>query len=105
MATNLFANVRGQVFKTEHREGFAKESGAAYSMDIVTVLVVGGGLSEVVLPEPLPAEALHSLQGKQVDFLVEVYRSAKGFGTRLLRNDPQAAELAAKHAKPVTAAA
>jgi len=93
VATNLFANVRGQVFKTEHREGFAKESGAAYSMDIVTVLVVGGGLSEVVLPEPLPAEALQSLTGEKVDFLVEVYRNAKGFGTRLIVNDPLCASL------------
>jgi len=99
MATNLFANVRGQVFKTEHREGFAKDSGAAYSMDIVTVLVVGGGLSEVVLPEPLPTEALQSLQGQSVDFLIEVYRNAKGFGTRLMRNDVKCAELAGKHAQ------
>ena len=87
MATSAFANVIGKVFTTDHREGFAKETGAAYSMDIIQVLVPGGGLTELVLPsEPaLSREALASLEGKDVNFLVEIFRNKYGFGVNVKR--------------------
>lgn len=88
MATSAYANVKGSVFKTEHREGFAKKTGAAYSMDIVTVLVPDGGLTELVLPEAtLSGEALASLQGKQADFLCEFFRNEFGFGIKVIREN------------------
>lgn len=95
MATNAFANVRGKAFRAEHKQGIGKESNQPFSMDIVTVLVPGGGLTEVVLPEVLPADALQAIVGEEVDFLIEIFRNAKGFGTKVIENDPTVAAYAA----------
>lgn len=104
MATSAFANVKGSVFKTEHREGFAKKTGAAYSMDIVTVLVPDGGLTELVLPEDSnrSVEALASLQGKPSDFLCEFFRNEFGFGIKVIRENTGLLN-SARRAAPVAA--
>src|SRR4051812_30453939 len=101
MATNAYANVRGKVFRTDHREGIGRESNKPYTMDIVTVLVKDGGLTEVVLPKVLPADALEALHGEEVDFLVEIFRNQKGFGMNVVKNDP----LVESYSQQATAAA
>lgn len=87
MATSAYANVQGKVFKTDHREGFAKESGAAYSMDMVHVLVPNGGLTELTLPDSIGSEALAALVGRDVDVTVEIFRNKFGFGTKILKDN------------------
>lgn len=87
MAKNAFANVRGEVIRVDHKDGIGKESGKPYSMDIVTVFVERAGLTEVVLPSVLPADALQALIGETVDFTVEIFRNAHGFGLNVVQND------------------
>lgn len=87
MAASAFAKVIGKVFRTDHREGFAKGNGAAYSMDMIYVLVPDGGLTELTLPDTIGSEALAALSGKDVDLTVEVFPSKYGFGTKILKDN------------------
>jgi hypothetical protein len=103
MATSAFAKVQGKVFRTDHREGFAKKTGQAYSMDMVHVLVPNGGLTELTLPDAIGSEALAALEGKDVDVTVEVFRNEFGFGIKVLRDN--LGTLSPKSASPVRAAA
>lgn len=89
MAKSLFANVQGSVFKVDHREGIGKKSNLPYSMDILTVLVPGAGLSELVLPNDggnISADALAALVGHDVDFLVEVFPNEFGYGVKVIED-------------------
>lgn len=103
MATNAFAKVIGEVIKVEHKDGIGKESGKPFSMDIVTVFVERAGLTEVVLPTVLPADALHALVGEKVDFTIEVYRNPRGFGVNVIQNDATVEAYAKQAASLATA--
>lgn len=100
MASNAFATVSGSVFRTEHREGTAKKTGLPYSMDMLHILVPGGGLTELVLPQELPVNLYG--EGQEVDFTVEIRRNEYGFGISILRDnvlgDLAASEKTAAHA-------
>lgn len=87
MAASAFAKVIGKVFRTDHREGFAKETGAAYSMDMIHVLVPNGGLTELTLPDSIGSEALSALEGKDVDLVIEIFPNKYGFGTKILKDN------------------
>lgn len=87
MATSAFATVEGRVFKTDHREGVAKESKQPYAMDMIHVLVPNGGLTELTLPDVIGPDALASLVGQEVSLTVEIFRNKFGFGIKLLQDN------------------
>lgn len=89
MANNAFANVKGSVFRIEHREGIAKKTGKPYSMDILHVLVEDAGVTELALPDSLSA-ALYGA-GQEVDFSVEISRSEFGFRLSIIKDNYLAA--------------
>lgn len=85
MANNAFANVKGSVFRIEHREGIAKKTGKPYAMDILHVLVDEAGVTELALPDLLNV-ALYGV-GQEVDFSIEISRSEFGFRLSVIRDN------------------
>lgn len=79
-----FATVEGSIFRKEHRSGIARASQQPYQMDILHILVPGAGITELVLPQELPA-AFYS-EGNDVSFLVEIRRSERGFNLNVLQD-------------------
>lgn len=87
MASNAFANVRGSVFRTEHRSGTARKTNQPYSMDILHVLVPDAGLTELVLPSDrsLLGGVVYDVDD-EVDFVVEIRRNEFGFGMTIIKD-------------------
>lgn len=79
-----FAVVEGSIFRKEHRSGIARATQQPYQMDILHILVPGAGITELVLPQELPA-AFYG-EGQEVSFLVEIRRSERGFNLNVLQD-------------------
>ena len=88
MAKTAFARVLGTALRVDLREGVAKKTGKAYSMNIATVLVGVGGTTELVLPSGVLVGA-----GEEVDFLVEVTANEYGFNISVIA-DPDNSHVA-----------
>jgi hypothetical protein len=94
MATSAIARLTGTVIRKEHRDGIAKATGKAYDMHILTVLVGGAGTTEIIQPAAGVVSGSVPGVGEDIDWLVEVSRSERGFNLNVLGLYPEREALA-----------